>query len=85
MLLHIQPGAASTEICGVHGDRLKIRIKAQPQDGEANQAVIEYLSEILKIAKKKIYFIRGESSRQKDILVELNPEEVFIFVRELLQ
>jgi uncharacterized protein (TIGR00251 family) len=85
LLLHIQPGASKTELVGEHGDRLKVKIKAQPRDGEANAAVIDYFSEILKIPKKQIFLIRGESSRQKDLLVELSADKLIILLQELLK
>jgi uncharacterized protein (TIGR00251 family) len=83
--LYIQPGAASNKVSGIHGERLKIKIKAQPQDGEANEGLIEFLSDILKVSKSKLHFVRGESSRQKDILVELPLEEVLILLQGLLK
>ena len=84
LLLYIQPGASSNQLSGTHGDRLKVKIKAAPRDGEANEGLIDYLVEVLKISKAKIFLIRGESSRQKDLLVELSLEEVLILLRELL-
>lgn len=83
--LYVQPGASITEASGLYNERLKVKIKAPPRDGEANEAVIEYFSEILKIPKKKIFLIRGESSRQKDLLVELSAEAVSILLKELFQ
>ncbi len=85
LLLYIQPGASSTMLSGLHGDRLKIKIKAPPRDGEANQALQEYFSSVLNIAKSKVFLIRGESSRQKDLLVELSIEKVSILMKELLK
>jgi uncharacterized protein len=82
--LYIQPGASRTQLAGIHGDRLKVKIKAPPRDGEANAALIEFFSEILGISKSKIFLIRGESSRQKDLLVELVPQELTILLQELL-
>ena len=82
--LYIQPGASSNQLSGKHGERLKVKIKAPTRDGEANDGVISYFSEILKIPKSKIFLIRGESSRQKDLLVELPLDDVLIFLRELL-
>ena len=84
LLLYIQPGASSNKLAGTHGERLKVKIKAAPRDGEANEGLIDYFAEILKIPKSKIFLIRGESSRQKDLLVELPLEELLIFLRELL-
>lgn len=85
LLLYIQPGASSNEVSATHGERLKVKIKAPPRDGEANAGLISYLSEILKVSKAKIFLVRGESSRQKDILVELPLEKVTILVQELLK
>ncbi len=85
LLLYIQPGASSNALAGIHGDRLKVKIKAPPREGEANEGLQEYFSGILRIPKSKIYLIRGESSRQKDLLVELPPEKTIILLRELLK
>jgi uncharacterized protein (TIGR00251 family) len=85
LLLYIQPGASSTMFSGLHGDRLKVKIKAPPQDGEANQALQDYFSSVLKIAKSKVFLIRGESSRHKDLLVELSIEKVSILMKEILK
>lgn len=81
--LYIQPSV--TEASGLYNDRLKIKIKAPPRDGEANEAVIEFMAKILGVAKKNVFLIRGESSRQKDLLVELPPEKVSILLKELFE
>jgi uncharacterized protein (TIGR00251 family) len=85
LLLYIQPGASTTGLAGLHGERVKVKIKAPPKDGEANEELIEYFSSILNISKSKIYLIRGENSRQKDLLVELSPESVTILMKEILK
>lgn len=85
LLLYIQPGASTNMLSGTHGDRLKVKIKAPPRDGEANAGLIDYLSEILLIPKSKIFLIRGESSRQKDLLVELPLQNVLILLQEQLK
>lgn len=74
--LHIQPGAKKSELVGEHGERLKVKIKAPPQDGEANLCLIQFLADLLKVPKAKVHLISGESSRQKLVLVELSPEEI---------
>ncbi|MBA2405454.1 MAG: DUF167 domain-containing protein [Bdellovibrionales bacterium] len=70
---------------GTHGERLKVKIKASPVEGEANAGAIEFFAECLKISKSKIFLIRGESSRQKDLLVELPLDNVISLLRELLR
>lgn len=76
VLIYVQPGASTTELVGEHDGRLKLKIKAQPKDGEANGELIDFLSDLLGIPKKRIYLKKGESSRQKTILVELSSVEI---------
>jgi uncharacterized protein (TIGR00251 family) len=78
--LYIQPGASKSMVDKVHGDRLKIKIKAPPVDGEANKCLIEFLAEILKMSKSGIHLMSGESSRQKQVLVELPPEKLITLI-----
>lgn len=78
--LHIQPGAKKSEVVGEHGDRLKIKIKAPPQDGEANLCLIQFISELFRIPKARVHLLSGESSRQKLVLVELSPAEILILL-----
>jgi len=47
------------------GDDWQIRLKAPAVDGKANEHLIEYLSEILKISKSKISLKKGQTSRIK--------------------
>lgn len=40
--LHVQPKASKDEWAGLHGERLKLRIKAPPIDGKANQYLLKF-------------------------------------------
>ncbi len=57
----------SIEFCE---ETIKVRIKARAIEGKANKAIIEYLSEILGIAKSKIKIVNGEKSSIKTILIQ---------------
>ena len=50
--------------------RLNIAVQAQPQDGKANDAVIEYLAELLDTRKRSISLFMGGKSRDKVFKVE---------------
>ena len=65
LTLHIQPGAKKTEVVGLHGDALKIRLAAPPVDGKANQALIGFIAERLDVAKSAVTLKSGLSSRRK--------------------
>jgi uncharacterized protein (TIGR00251 family) len=67
--LHVIPNASKTEIVGTHGEALKIKIKAPPVDGKANQAIVSFFSEFLNVAKSKIEILRGDKSKTKSLLI----------------
>jgi len=71
LLLHlrIQPTASRSEIAGLHGQRLKIRLQSPPQDGKANRELIRFLSETLRIKKSSVDLIRGQTSRDKTVRI----------------
>ena len=68
--IYLQPGAKKTEIIGKHADAIKIKVHARPIDGEANKALIDFLSQISSIPKSRISIQSGEKSRFKKISVE---------------
>jgi uncharacterized protein (TIGR00251 family) len=67
--LHVQPGAARSEVAGLHGERLKLRLRARAVEGEANSALIEFLAERLGVAKRDVVIESGETSRRKRVRV----------------
>ena len=69
LFLHCQPGAKKTEVQGIHGDRLKIRLAAPPVEGKANEALITWLSKTLSIPKNQVDLLSGDTGRQKRIQV----------------
>lgn len=71
-------------VSGIFNERLKIKIKAPPRDGEANAAVIAFIAKLLRVPKKKVHLMRGETSRQKDLLVELPMEDVLLVFKGLV-
>jgi uncharacterized protein (TIGR00251 family) len=65
LTLHIQPGAKKTEVTGLYGDALKIRLAAPPVDGKANAALIEFVVDRLGVAKSAVSLKSGQTSRRK--------------------
>lgn len=68
--IHAQPGAKRTEIQGLHGDALKVRISAPPLDGRANAELQRYLAELFAVPQRSVTQISGETSRQKRFRIE---------------
>ena len=65
LTLHIQPGAKKTELAGLHGDALKIRLAAPPVDGKANEALVKFVAETLGLPKSAVNLKSGHTSRRK--------------------
>ena len=75
LTLHIQPGARRTEVAGLHGDALKIRLAAPPVDGKANAALIAFLSDLLNLPKSAVRLVSGQTSRRKIVEIDAAPPD----------
>jgi uncharacterized protein len=71
--LHIQPNASRTEVAGLHGDALKIKVAAPPADHQANDKLLEFLRKSFKVAKNQVVLRHGEHSRQKVVEISDPP------------
>jgi len=69
--IHIraQPGAKRTEVAGLHGDCIKVRLASPPVDGKANECLIEFLARRLGVKRSQLSITRGRSSRRKTVHV----------------
>jgi hypothetical protein len=67
--LRVQPRASRNAFAGVMGDAIKLAITAPPVDGKANQAVIQYLSDLFRVPKSSIEIVSGETGRNKVIAI----------------
>jgi uncharacterized protein (TIGR00251 family) len=65
LAVHVQPGARRSEVAGRHGDRLKIRVAAPALDGRANDALVAFIADRLRVPKARIALVKGERSRDK--------------------
>lgn len=75
--VHLTPRAARDDIVGFHDRALKIRLKAPPVDGQANEALVKFLARALGVKKADVSIVAGHTSRAKTIHVTgLTPAEV---------
>ncbi len=61
--------ASCNELVGWEENVLKIRLKAIPQKGKANDLLVEFMAETLEIGKSKIELIAGKTSKHKRLLI----------------
>jgi uncharacterized protein YggU (UPF0235/DUF167 family) len=71
LAVHVTPGARSESVTIEHG-RVAVKVRARPQDGAANGAVLALLAAALGVAPSRLRLLRGATSRDK--LVGIPPE-----------
>lgn len=74
LTLHVQPGAKRTEVAGLHGEALKIKLAAPPAEGKANGALLAFLAGAFDVPLRQVALKQGERSRQK--VVEISGSKV---------
>lgn len=65
--LHVQPGARRTEVCGLHGASLKIRVAAPALEERANEALVAFLAERFGVPRRGVTLVSGAKSRDKRV------------------
>jgi uncharacterized protein (TIGR00251 family) len=68
--LKVVPGSSRDEIVGWLGDSLKVKVKAPPEKGRANEAVVALLAERLGIDASSIAVVSGHGSPAKVLEVD---------------
>jgi uncharacterized protein len=67
--VYLQPRSSRNEIVGPYRDGIKVKITAPPVEGKANDALIRFLSEHLKIPSSHIEILKGQHAREKTIRI----------------
>ena len=64
-----QPGARRAGVQGEQAGALKVAVTAPPEDGRANQALVEVLRKALGVKRSQVELIGGQTSRDKRFLI----------------
>ena len=67
--LRVQPGAKRSEVVGLAGGVVRVRVAAPAREGRANEAVVELLSELLDVPKGRVRILRGYRSKDKTVAI----------------
>ena len=79
LTLHVQPGAKLSEIAGLHGEALKIRLAAPPIEGRANDALLKFIAGLFAVPVRNTELKQGAQSRHKVVAVtgsRIRPESL---------
>jgi uncharacterized protein (TIGR00251 family) len=81
--VRVQPRASRDEVAGVMDGVLKIRLTAPAVENRANEALIEFLAELLKTAKSAVRIQSGLQSRLKRVEVRgVTRQQILALVRQ---
>ena len=67
--VYVVPRSSKSEIVGIYNDCLKIKLKSPPVDNAANEELVRFLADTLKIPKKNIEILKGLNQKKKIVLV----------------
>jgi uncharacterized protein (TIGR00251 family) len=67
--VRVQPRASRDELAGEMSGALKVRLQAPAVENRANDALIEFLSQLLKTPRSAVRILSGDRSRTKRIEV----------------
>ena len=76
LTLHVQPGAKKTEVMGLHGGALKVKLSAPPVEGKANEALLRFIADHFDVPLRNVELKQGGQSRHKVIAISgssINP------------
>ncbi|XP_039116650.1 UPF0235 protein C15orf40 homolog [Dioscorea cayenensis subsp. rotundata] len=68
--VHAKPGSKVATITDVGDEAVGVQIDAPARDGEANAALLEFISSVLGVKKRQVSIGSGSKSREKVVLVE---------------
>lgn len=65
--VQVAPNAKRTELMGLMEDAVKIRLQAQPVEGKANEALVRFVAEKLKVPRTAVTITHGQTSKRKTV------------------
>jgi uncharacterized protein (TIGR00251 family) len=68
--VRVQPRASKDEFAGIHQGALRVRLRAPPVDGAANEALVRFLADELGISRRQVRIISGLGARSKVVEVD---------------
>jgi uncharacterized protein len=78
LAIRVTPRASKNEISQILDDgTIKIRLNAPPVDGQANEALVKFLAQVLDIAPSQLEIVAGTTGRDKLVsILDLDAETV---------
>jgi uncharacterized protein (TIGR00251 family) len=68
--VRVVPKASRSEIVGLEGDTLRVRVAAPPERGKANKELIKLLAGTFGVRNNQVEIVSGQKARRKRVRVE---------------
>ncbi|MCE5186130.1 MAG: DUF167 domain-containing protein [Planctomycetaceae bacterium] len=65
----VVPGSSRSEVVGLHGGMLKVKVAAAPEKGKANKALVEFLAKALHLKKTDLEITAGHTASVKQVFL----------------
>ncbi len=70
LTVRVTPRARQNAIIGIQANgTIQVRLSAPPVDGQANEALLAFLAEVLDVPKTRLALVAGHASREKRVMV----------------
>jgi uncharacterized protein (TIGR00251 family) len=81
-MVKVKPGSKKESI-GIAADgKITVAVRAQAQEGKANERLVEILADVLNLAKSNVILVKGQQSRFKELSIKGKTDQEIL---ELLQ
>ena len=77
--IYVVPRSSKSEVVGLYGAYLKIKLKSPPVDNAANEELIRFLAQKLKVPKSKIEIVLGQRQKRKTIIVKTLDQKILFY------
>ena len=63
--LRVVPNAKRTEVIGLHGEAVKLKVASPALEGKANATVLAFVAAVAGCHLRNVHLVAGEKSRDK--------------------
>jgi len=82
----VKPQARRNHLVGLREGALHVQLTSPPVEGKANEALAEFLADLVGVRRRQVEIVSGERSRHKVVRIsEIDPEELRRRIEQALQ
>ena len=70
IFVKVKPNARKNEVKKIDTEHYMISTVATPENGKANESIIELIADFFRIGKTKIHIVKGLTTKEKIIEIE---------------